>query len=369
MKKSILVILMLCLAGCTSVTISQPGASGSTPTSPSGLPGSLALQVTLPASQSQANSIPVNWRALNLTGQLILIVPTANSTNIAQLDLNSGAIKTLYQAPQQALLNTALVSPDDKQILLVYAPPVSAANQQTYTSLYLMPRDGSSLPKPIFPSLSNTDAYFAPAWAPDGSAIYTSHFIQGSGDENDPDQFVIDRVTLDGKATRVLDNAEWPRISPDGTKISFVSATANTTNNELYLANIDGSQPMPALQPGAYPAVDDHFFTPDGKYIIFSAVNNYNQVVATPTVLERLLGIQIASAHTIPSDWYRVALSGGEVDRLTNLSDTGMYATVSPDKKWIAFISQTGLYVMKMDGTGLTQLSDLVANGTVDWVP
>jgi len=194
-------------------------------------------------------------------------------------------------------------------------------------------------------------------------------FYPGLRDENDPDQFVIDRVTLDGKATRVLDNAEWPRISPDGTKISFVSATANTTNNELYLANIDGSQPMPALQPGAYPAVDDHFFTPDGKYIIFSAVNNYNQVVATPTVLERLLGIQIASAHTIPSDWYRVALSGGEVDRLTNLSDTGMYATVSPDKKWIAFISQTGLYVMKMDGTGLTQLSDLVANGTVDWVP
>ncbi len=367
MKKSILAILMLFLAGCTSISVTQPAATGSVPTSSAGLPGSLALQVTPPTSAGQGNSIPVSWRALNLSGQLIMILPTANGTNIAQLDLITGVIKTLYQAPQQALLNTALVSPDDKQILLVYAPPVSSANQQTYTSLYLMPRDGSSTPKPIFPP-SSTDAYFAPAWAPDGNSIYTSHFIQGTGDENNPDQFAIERVTLDGKSSRVLGNAEWPRISPDGTRLSFVSATPNSSNNELYLANSDGSQPIPALQPGAFPAVDDHFFTPDGKSVIFSAVNNY-QTVPTPTVLERLLGIQVASAHTIPSDWYRVALSGGQVDRLTNLSDTGMYATVSPDKKWIAFISQTGLYVMRIDGTGLTQLSDLVANGTVDWIP
>jgi Tol biopolymer transport system component len=368
MKKSILAILMLFLASCTSITVTQPANVGSSPTGQAGLPGSLALQVTPPGGPAQANSIPVNWRALSLNGQLIMILPTANGTNIAKLDLVSGAIKTLFQAPQQALLNTALASPDGKQILLVYAPPVSSANQQTYTSLYLMPADGSGAPKPIFPSPSSTDAFFAPAWAPDGNSIYTSHFIQGTGDENSPNQFAIERVTLDGKMSRVLGNAEWPRISPDGTKLSFVSATPDTTNNELYMANIDGSQPIPVLQPAAYPAVDDHFFTPDGKSIIFSAVNNY-QAVPTPTVLDRLFGIQIASAHTIPSDWYRVSISGGQVDRLTNLNDTGMYATVSPDKNWMAFISQTGLYVIRIDGTGLTQLSDLVATGTVDWVP
>jgi len=368
MRKALLAIVILFLAGCTSITVTQPAPAAGTPTGPAGLPGSLALQVTPPTSSGQGNSIPVSWRALNLSGQLILILPTANGTNIAQLDLSSGSLKTLYQAPQQALLNTALASPDGKQILLVYAPPVSSANQQSYTSLYLMPRDGSGSPKPIFASPSSTDAYFAPAWAPDGNSIYTSHYIQGSSDGYTPNQFAIERVTLDGKMTRVLGNAEWPRISPDGMKLSFVSATPDNTNNELYLANIDGSQAGPALKPGAYPAVDDHFFTPDGKSIIFSAVNNY-QTVPTPTVLDRLFGIQVASAHTIPSDWYRVSIAGGQVDRLTNLSDTGMYATVSPDKKWIAFISQTGLYVMRIDGSGLTQLSDIVANGTIDWAP
>ena len=368
MRKALLAIVILFLAGCTSITVTQPAPAAGTPNGPAGLPGSLALQVTPPTSSGQGNSIPVSWRALNLSGQLILILPTANGTNIAQLDLSSGSLKTLYQAPQQALLNTALASPDGKQILLVYAPPVSSANQQSYTSLYLMPRDGSGSPKPIFASPSSTDAYFAPAWAPDGNSIYTSHYIQGSSDGYTPNQFAIERVTLDGKMTRVLGNAEWPRISPDGMKLSFVSATQDNTNNELYLANIDGSQPGLALKPGAYPAVDDHFFTPDGKSIIFSAVNNY-QTVPTPTVLDRLFGIQVASAHTIPSDWYRVSIAGGQVDRLTNLSDTGMYATVSPDKKWIAFISQTGLYVMRIDGSGLTQLSDIVANGTIDWAP
>jgi|GEM_PF-379359 len=370
MRKLLLAFILLFLSGCTSISVTQPAPAAATiPTGPAVLPGSLALQVTPASNSGQMNSIPVNWRALNLTGQLIMILPTANGTNIGQLDLTSGEIKTLYQAPQQALLNSALVSPDGKQILLVYAPPVSSANQQTYTSLYLMPRDGSSAPRPIFSSPSSTDAYFAPAWAPDGNSIYTSHFIQGSSDGTTPDQFAIERVTLEGKMTRVLSNAEWPRISPDGTKLAFVSASPDTTNNELYLANIDGSQPTQVLKPGAYPAVDDHFFAPDGKSIIFSAVNNYQQLVPTPTLLERLFGIQNASAHNIPSDWYRVSIDSGQVDRLTNLSDTGMYATVSPDKKWIAFVSQSGLYVMKIDGSGLTQLSDLVANGTVDWVP
>ena len=366
MKKALLTFVFVFLVGCTSVSVSQPAAPAGTAAGPTALPNSLALQVTPANGSGQGSSIPVSWRALNLTGQLILILPTNNGTNIAQLDLTSGMIKILYQAPQQALLNTALASPDDKQLLLVYAPPVSAANQQTYTSLYLMPRDGHSAPKAIFPTLSSSDAYFAPAWAPDGQSIYTSHYIQASG--ANPEQFTIEHVTLDGKMSRVLANAEWPRISPDGKLLSFVSATSNTTNNELYLANVDGSQVARALKAGAFPAVDDHFFTPDGKSIIFSAVNNY-QGAPTPTVLDRLLGIQIASAHTIPSDWYRVNMASGQVDRLTNLNDTGMYATVSPDKKWIAFISQTGLYVMRIDGSGLTQLSDLVATGTVDWTP
>ncbi len=45
-----------------------------------------------------------------------------------------------------------------------------------------------------------------------------------------------------------------------------------------------------------------------------------------------------------------------------------MFASLSPDRDWIAFISVTGTYVMKLDGTRLTQLDGVFGTGTVDWI-
>jgi Tol biopolymer transport system component len=86
--------------------------------------------------------------------------------------------------------------------------------------------------------------------------------------------------------------------------------------------------------------------------------------------LDRIFGIQVASAHGVPSDWYQVSTAGnGQPARLTNLGDTGMYAHLSPDGKHVAFIAQTGLYAMSLDGSNLTYLSPLVLGGTLDWLP
>jgi hypothetical protein len=74
------------------------------------------------------------------------------------------------------------------------------------------------------------------------------------------------------------------------------------SQNELYLADITGENQTPLLGPESYPAVDDHLYTLDGKTVIFSAVNNLP--TPTPTVLERIFGIQVVSAHNVPSDWY-----------------------------------------------------------------
>jgi len=84
--------------------------------------------------------------------------------------------------------------------------------------------------------------------------------------------------------------------------------------------------------------------------------------------LERFLGISIASAHNIPSDWYEAPIKGREPKRLTNLEDTGMFAWLSPDHNWIGFITVTGTYVMKLDGTRLTQLDGIFGSGIVDWI-
>jgi Tol biopolymer transport system component len=314
---------------------------------------------------SAVSSLP--WASLQLSGRLLLIGPRSDGFNLVFLDLASGDTTLVYHTLPNALLGSALVSPDGKQILLSYAPPPSGPNQITYASLYLLPIDGSGDPQPIFQSPNANEAFYNPDWSPDGKVIYASHFVRGPGDQNTSGEFTIDRVSLDGHAQTILRNASWPSISPDGSKIAYLSVNPANSQNELYLADITGENQAPLLSPGSYPAVDDHLYTLDGKTIIFSAVNNLPS--PTPTVLDLIFGIKVVSAHNIPSDWYAVSLESGAVTRLTHINDTGMYAALSPDGKHLAFISQTGLYAMNIDGTELTQLSNLTATGSVDWIP
>jgi Tol biopolymer transport system component len=325
-----------------------------------------ASSQTILSGRNSTTSSP-SWSSLQLSGRLILLQPKSDGTDLISLDLTSGKITRLYQAPRHALMGAALVSPDGKQILISYAPPWTRPDQVIYPSLYLLPIDGSGDPQPVFKNINPNEAFFNPTWAADGKSIFASHFTPETGDQNNSGTYTVVRVSLNGEVQTLLKDAEWPSLSADGTKMAYLSAFGGSTVNELYLADSSGANPAALLKPRAYPAVDDHFFSPDGKSIIFSAVNQAPQ--PTASFFDRIFGVQIVSAHAIPSDWYRVPLAGGNPLRLTNLNDTGMYACISPDDKHIAFISQSGLYVMNPDGTGITQLSDMVATGTLDWIP
>ena len=235
MRRFLICVLALCLAGC-SVALpasTQPSGSGSSPT-------------------------PLAWAGLGLSGRLILIVQALNGFAIISMDLVTGNSAPIYQADQGALLSSALVSPDGKQILMTYAPPTSSQNQFSYTSLYLIPIDGSKKPQPLFASASTTDAYFAPAWAPDGKSIYTSHYHKESDPTGAGDTFTIDQVSLDGHSQAVIQNGQWPRLSPDGKRISYVTAFSTNGQNDLYQADSNGKNITPVIKPGTFLAVDDH---------------------------------------------------------------------------------------------------------------
>ena len=103
--------------------------------------------------------------------------------------------------------------------------------------------------------------------------------------------------------------------------------------------------------------------------ILFSAV--VLGQVFTPTRLEKLLGITVASAHSLPSDWWSVPLAGGKATQLTQIMGIGLYASVSPDQRYIVSYSGNGIFVMQKDGTGLTMLVNDLGGvpGTVSWIP
>jgi Tol biopolymer transport system component len=142
-----------------------------------------------------------------------------------------------------------------------------------------------------------------------------------------------------------------------------------TDNNKFTISDPQGENAYVLDLPTTrFPAVDAPLFSPDGKTIYFS--------VATPEIQpvrsfwDRLLGVQVASAHSVPSDWWRMAVDGSESpEQLTNLFEIGMYGDFGPDGNHIAFITATGVQVMNPDGTGVFRLKDIAATGTLNWVP
>jgi Tol biopolymer transport system component len=310
-----------------------------------------------------------SWSSHGLSGRLVTIFFHEEGNQLLEIDLSSGQTRILYQPPKGGWLSGASVSPDEKQILLAYAPPRTDGKLQFgFTDLGVMPYDQPDALRPLLTRTDPQESYFNPTWAPDGQSIYYSHFYKADSNSNVPAyKYAVEETSLEGKSRALIQDAQWPVISPDGMQLSYISVDLVTFSNDLYLSNLDGSNKIPVLPGGNTPPVDDHLFTKDGKTIIFSMVNP--QTSPTRSWLEKLLGIQVASAHNVPSDWYTAPIEGGQPQRMTNLEDTGLYGALSPDGEQIVFISASGLYEMDLDGSNLVQLSGDVFLGTIDWLP
>ncbi len=84
---------------------------------------------------------------------------------------------------------------------------------------------------------------------------------------------------------------------------------------------------------------------------------------------DRLLGVEPAAAHNIPSDWWLVPLDGSAPAQLTHVFDVGLFGSFSPDGGLFAYGSQSGLFVGQADVSGLQQIDGLQGVLTVDWIP
>jgi WD40 repeat protein len=395
MKSLRLLIVALFLTAC-SIQISEVAP---TLTAPSSLPTTASTQVASALAPTQAAipltpiPAPLPWANLNLTGKLIFLTFITGSQSVprlVQLDLATGQQTTLFQPPANTWISGAAVSPDHKQIVIAYAPPPPPGDYQYgYTEFYLLPAEcvslpegcGSAAPQPLLTRTAKTESFFNPSWSPDGRYLYYVHLTSNSGNDGTY-QYRLERLAYpDGKPEVISDHAAWSRLLPDGTKLAYVAFDPPNGVNDLYLADPDGKNAQPLMPPHTFQSVDAPFFSPDGKFIYFSATGDGPapalaehplQGAARPRAwgwLESLFGAQIAYANGAPSDWWRIPVAGGQPERLTHILDTGLYGTFSPDGGRVAFIALTGLYVMNPDGSALTQMLNVANVGTLDWVP
>ncbi len=320
-----------------------------------------------PAVQTANALMP--WAKLNLTGKLVYNASnsTVGTASVQSLDLETGELITIFQAPGDSWVYDVAVSPDHTTLVLTYSPPMDAP-YGGQASLYRMPLNASKPPQLLVTLPTGQDQFSQPAWSPDGKYIYFAHINFES-----MATFEIMRMAYpDGKPEKLIENAYWARVSEDGSRLVYVSLDPQSGKNQLFFANVDGTNPQQVrLRRLPVPSViDAPMFSPDNQSIIFSSPTGSK--ASAPNWIDQLLGATVAHADgTLPSDWWSVSAAGGMAIQLTHLQSLALFGAFSPDKQHIASYSSYGIFIMKPDGSEVTMVVDDVGgiSGTVNWIP
>jgi Tol biopolymer transport system component len=318
--------------------------------------------------------VPVTWADLNLSGKLVYLSSSMQDNvliaSIRMLDLTSGTVATIFSAPPGGWIYYLTLSSDGRQIVMSYTPAPEAGSEAN-RALYIMPLNTSTPPQPLVQAPTSDDHYTQAEWSPDGQSIYFVHYNHAASGGQFYEVYEIFRMTYpDGEPNKILDRAFWPRLSADSTKLVYVSLDPASGLNELFTANADGSNSQKVNFSGPWipDIIDAPIFSPDDQAILFSAPGPSQSY--QPNWLDKVLGIQVAKAHSIPSDWWSIPITGGVPTQLTKLQTINLFASLSPDKTRIISVSGEGLFTMNLDGSNLTRIiSDSGVHGTVTWIP
>jgi Tol biopolymer transport system component len=359
-----LILLPVLLAACAAEVAEPPPIvtpTASPPAAPVTEP--VATPTAAAAVGVQEDEPPLEESELD--GRLYTIGFINQQQQLLTLDPASGEETSLLAVPRDAWLSEVAASPAGDRLLLAYAPPPEGSQVQFgFTALYVMPADGSAEPLLLVPQEDPSEIFFNISWPLD-DVIYYAHFAPAIDDMGAVLYATrIERAHLPGAEVETLqEDAAWPRLSNDGTRLVYV-----TEAGELMIAAPDGASPELLLDDTIFSAVDAPLFSPDGSQVYFSAVDLESSASLSP--LDRLLGVNVAQAHSVPSDWWRMsAEAGSSPEQLTTIDKVGLYGDFDARGRHLFFAAADGIYVMGPAGEELTQLMTIPTTATIDWTP
>jgi Tol biopolymer transport system component len=207
-------------------------------------------------------------------------------------------------------------------------------------------------------------------WSPDGTRLLLIRVTRcPEGDCDGGDLFVVDSdgsdpIRLNPKGTFVscCAPASW---SPDGTEVTFGALTldaagaADKTNSAVYVAKADGSGVEAITEPGAY--TEGARWSPDGDWIVFTKKSGPVGVKGSDLYLIYPDGRGLSAITTAGS-----AGTSDQVRPVWSPDGTRLLFTVVPGGP----VKRGDLWTINLDGTGLTQLTDLPAQyWAYSWQP
>jgi hypothetical protein len=361
-RSLILFLMLLTLVACA--TEDRPATPESSSTAPIEGPAEPAATATTGEEVMVQEATPAA-ESVELTGRLYYIGYVDQQQQLLTLDLATGEVTSLFTAASDAWLSEVAVSPDGQQLLLAYAPsPEQNQAQYGFTALYVMPADASAEPALLISQEDPSESFFNISWPLDDT-VYYAH-VAPVIDDTGAVLYVsqVERAFLPGAEVEVLaEDAAWPRLSNDGALLAYV-----TEAGDLMLSAADGSSPELLLGPESFAAVDAPLFSPDDGELYFSAVDL--EPDASQSLWDRFMGVQIAQAHSVPSDWWRMPVEADVAsERLTTVDKIGLYGDFDEDGRHLYFVAADGVYVMGPDGQELRQLATLPTVPTIDWAP
>ncbi|MCY3791543.1 MAG: leucine-rich repeat domain-containing protein [Gemmatimonadetes bacterium] len=193
-----------------------------------------------------------------------------------------------------------------------------------------------------------------------------------------------DTTELFSLAHRIAREGEEPTLSPDRTRVAFVSYRDG--NYEIYVMGADGSAPTNITQHDAWDS--SPAWSPDGRRIAFVSDRNgdrYNGDIflmnADGTGVEQLTfeagngagqlawspdgsSIAFVSGRDGPLAIFAIELASGDIRRISNNDLSVSSPSWSPDGAWIAYIESqdeldesSHVWVMAADGNEARQLT------------
>lgn len=231
------------------------------------------------------------------------------------------------------LVSTAIAAGQNRKIVFV-----GGDSQSGNFQLFTMNPDGSGKTQITNLPTNNFDSLL-PSISPDGQRVA---FCFGNFNTANPfaNLFVIN---IDGTGQTQVTNdglSCFPRWSPDGSLIIFAHLSTTTFNNVVTTMHADGTGTLLSLTSDLWDSIG--FYTPEAGHVVF-----YSQ-----------------SGGLIAAAWIMDA-HGANKQQLTTAALEGFPTDVSPDGQHV-LIGDHGnsppalsndIFVMNLDGTGLTQLT------------